>query len=395
MAHTQHAVNTQKVSVRKPLEGIRIVDMSRLAPGPYCTMLLADLGAEVIVVGGGRAGNPIATFSRGKHFIKLDLKSEAGQLALQELCKTADVFVESFRPGVCDRLGAGYETLKKQNPKLIYCSITGYGQHGPLAQEAGHDISYLALTGVLGAIGPSDGPPSVPLNLLADFAAGSFIAALGIVSALFERSRTGEGQYIDAAMIDGCLSLMAMHWPVWQTAILPERGQGLLAGGAPYYRCYQCADGKFISVGALEHQFFLNLWKGLFESDPPDHMDMRLWPDIKSQFTAKFLEKTRDEWDALFAGKDACIMPVLSPEEVWSHPHIASRHAQASANAVPVIPRFGHASFAPPETDTVDRSDDILSSVGMTADQIALASPESERNRVPSRTWPPKMTFSQ
>jgi len=393
MTQTSHADSAEKRPVRKPLEGVRIIDMSRLAPGPYCTMLLADLGAEVIVVGGGRAGNPIATFSRGKHFIKLDLKAEEGQRALQELCKTADVFVESFRPGVCDRLGAGYEALRALNPKLIYCSITGYGQMGPLAQEAGHDISYLALTGVLGAIGPSDGPPSVPLNLLADFAAGSFIAALGIVSALFERSQTGEGKYIDAAMIDGCLSLMAMHWPVWQTPILPERGQGLLAGGAPYYRCYECADGKFISVGALEHQFFLNLWKGLFATEPPDHMDMRLWPEIKMQFTTKFLEKTRDEWDALFAGKDACIMPVLSPEEVWSHPHIAGRHAHANASNVPVIPRFGNTAFSPPQVDVADHSDEVLSAVGLTEEQIALASPVSERNRVPSRTWPPKMTF--
>ncbi len=380
---------------RKPLEGVRIIDMSRLAPGPYCTMLLADLGAEVIVVGGGRAGNPIATFSRGKHFIKLDLKTEAGQRALQRLCETADVFVESFRPGVCDRLGAGYETLSQQNPRLIYCSVTGYGQDGPLAQEAGHDISYLALTGVLGAIGPDDGPPSAPLNLLADFAAGSFIAALGIVAALFDRTRTGKGQYIDAAMIDGCLSLMAMHWPVWQTPILPDRGQGLLAGGAPYYRCYECADGKYVSVGALEHQFFVNLWTTLFETESPDHMDMRRWPDIRERLTVRFREKTRDEWAALFAGKDACLMPVLRPDEVWSQPHIVARHGTASAASVPVIPRFGTQPFPPPPTDMTDRSDQILAAAGLSAQEIALASPDTERNRVPSRTWPPRMTFPQ
>ncbi len=380
-------------SRRKPLEGIRIIDMSRLAPGPYCTMLLADLGAEVIAVGGGRAGNPVATFSRGKHFIKLDLKSEAGQHALQRLCQSADVFVESFRPGVCARLGAGYETLREQNPRLVYCSITGYGQSGPLAQEAGHDISYLALTGVLGAIGPQDGPPSAPLNLLADFAAGSFIAALGIVAALFDRTRTGEGQYIDAAMIDGCLSLMAMHWPVWQSPILPERGAGLLAGGAPYYRCYQCADGKYISVGALEPQFFANLWTILFGPEVPDHMDMRLWPEIRERFSLRFRDKTRDEWAEIFAGRDACMMPVLSPEEVWAHAHIAARHAQAGACDVPVIPRFGSAPLAPPGVDTADRSEEILAQAGLSAEQIALASPVSERHRVPSRTWPPKMTF--
>ena len=387
--------NKSRRVTRKPLEGIRIIDMSRLAPGPYCTMLLADLGAEVIVVGGGRAGNPIATFSRGKHFIKLDLKAPEGRHALQELCRTADVFVESFRPGVSARLGAGYDTLKEINPSLIYCSLTGYGQEGELAQEAGHDISYLALTGVLGAIGPQDGPPSAPLNLLADFAAGSFIAALGIVTALFDRSRTGKGQYIDAAMIDGCLSLMAMHWPVWDTPILPSRGDGLLAGGAPYYRCYRCADGKYLSVGALETQFFKNLWTTMMDTDVPDHMDMGEWPAIRAAFEEQFARKTRDEWTALFEGKDACVMPVLSPEEVWSHPHIAQRHAHASPDSVPVIPRFGDAPFAPPPTDTADRSDEILAKAGLTPEQIALASPDSERNRIPSRTWPPKLTFPQ
>ena len=391
---SSEAINGEgkKSSIRKPLEGIRIIDMSRLAPGPYCTMLLADLGAEVIVVGGGRAGNPISTFSRGKHFIKLDLKSSTGQQALQTLCKTADVFVESFRPGISDKLGAGYETLKEINPKLVYCSITGYGQQGNLAKEAGHDISYLALTGVLGSIGPKDGPPSAPLNLLADFAAGSFIAAMGIVTALFDRTRTGKGQYIDTAMIDGCLSLMAMHWPVWQTPILPERGDGLLGGGAPYYRCYECADGKFVSVGALEHQFFKNLWETLVGTEPPDHMDPKLWPSLKIEFETRFLQKNRDEWAQIFEGKDACVIPVLSPEEVWKHEHISNRYAYANKECVPVIPRFGNVEFEPPRIDTTDQSDAILSKAGLTAEQIAVASPPSERERVPSRTWPPKLS---
>lgn len=375
---------------RLPLAGVRIVDMSRLAPGPYCTMLLADLGAEVISVGGGRAGNPVATFSRGKHFIKLDLKCEAGQAALRRLCENADVFVESFRPGVADRLGAGYEALSRLNPRLVYCSITGYGQEGPLAADAGHDISYLALTGVLGAIGPKDGPPSAPLNLLADFAAGSFVAAMGIVTALFDRSRTGKGSYVDAAMIDGCLSLMAMHWPVWNTPILPARGDGLLAGSAPYYRCYPCADGRHISLGALEPQFFRALWTQLMGTEMPDHMDMAQWPYIQSCFERKFLEKSRDEWASHFEGTDACVMPVLSPEEVWAHPHIAQRHAKGAPGNVPVIPRFGRESFEAPAVDTTDRSDEVLTAAGLTSEQIALASPASERERVPSRTWPPK-----
>jgi alpha-methylacyl-CoA racemase len=218
----------------KPLSGVRIIDMSRMAPGPYCTMLLADLGAEVIVVGGGRAGLPVSSFARGKDYITLDLKAQAGQLALAELARTADVFVESFRPGVADRLGAGYKRLSEINDKLIYCSLTGYGQEGPLAQEAGHDINYLALTGILGTIGPADREPTLPLNLIADFAGGSLFAAIGILSALYERKTSGKGQHIDAAMIDGCLSLMSMHYPVWNTQVMPSRVKGWLTGEAPY-----------------------------------------------------------------------------------------------------------------------------------------------------------------
>ncbi|GAA5233659.1 CoA transferase [Verticiella sediminum] len=391
---TVPANDPQAARGRRPLEGVRIIDMSRLAPGPYCTMLLADLGAEVIVVGGGRAGEPTSTFSRGKRFITLDLKAPEGQEALHRLCKTADVFVESFRPGVCSRLGAGYDTLSALNPGLVYCSLTGYGQEGVLAQDAGHDIGYLSLSGVLGALGPRDGPPSVPLNLLADFAAGSFIAALGIVTALFDRTRTGKGQYIDAAMIDGCLSLMAMHAPVWQTPVLPGRGEGLLGGGAPYYRCYECADGRFISLGALEPQFFASLWRTLMQSEVPDHMDVTAWPQMAAEFEARFRQRPRDEWCRLFAGTQACVTPVLAPDEAWSHPHIAQRHAMSSASRVPVIPRFGRAEMSAPDTDTTDRSDEVLTPLGLSAEQIALASPRSARERVPSRSWPPRMTRS-
>ena len=215
------------------LSGVRVIDLTRLAPGPYCTMLLADFGADVIAVGGGRAGRALEAFARGKRHIALDLKTEAGRRALHALARGADVFVEGFRPGVAARLGVDYERLSALNPKLVYCSITGYGQGGPRAREAGHDINYIALSGVLGAIGPAGQPPQPPLNLVADFAGGSLIAAFGIVAALFEARRSGKGQYIDAAMIDGCMSLMAMHYPAWGTPILPGRGDGMLAGNAP------------------------------------------------------------------------------------------------------------------------------------------------------------------
>lgn len=375
----------------RPLSGVRIVDMSRLAPGPYCTMLLADLGAEVIVVGGGRAGLPVSSFSRGKHFIALDLKSADGKRALQRLAQTADVFVESFRPGVAERLGAAYSTLSELNPRLIYCSLTGYGQHGPLAQEAGHDINYLALTGILGAIGPHDRPPTAPLNLMADFAAGSFVATIGILAALHERSVSGKGQHIDAAMIDGCMSLMAMHYPVWNTGVMPDRGRGWLAGSAPYYRCYACQDGKYVAVGALEPQFFAALWQDLGEGAPPDQMDMRQWPVIEDAFAHAFASQPRDVWARRYAGKEVCVFPVLSPEETWQHPHIRARFPDADANSVPPIPGFSRTPLVTPQTDTTDRSVEILSAAGLSAEEIERASPAEERARQFGSGWPPEL----
>lgn len=376
----------------RPLSGVRIVDMSRLAPGPYCTMLLADLGAEVIVIGGGRAGVPVSTFSRGKRFITLDLKSEQGRKALAKLVETADVFVESFRPGVAKRLGAGYDELSAINPKLIYCSLTGYGQEGPLAQEAGHDINYLALTGVLGTVGPADAPPSVPLNLIADFAGGSFVATIGILAALFERVASGKGQHVDAAMIDGCLSLMAMYFPVWGTDALPGRGQGILAGGAPYYRCYPCADGRHLSIGSLEPQFFAALWAEVGSGPLPDHMNRAEWPRIEKVLASAFLAKPRDHWAARFAGKDACVMPVLDPDEVWQHAQIRQRTGAADGDAVPTMPRFSRTALHVPATDATDRTVELLGDLGLSVSDIERASPAAERKRKQLMEWPPSFS---
>ena len=252
-----------------PLSGIRVLDLSRLAPGPFCSFLLADLGADVTVVL-GPGGGSLPQVSRGKRFVALDLKSSAGRLALQRLAARADVLIEGFRPGVADRLGAGYDTLRVLRPELIYCSITGYGQDGPLAQTAGHDINYLAQAGLLGAVGPSGSPPLPPLNLLADFAGGSFLAAIAILAALVERSHSGLGQHLDVAMVDGVQSMMTMHYATWGGPAMPGRGEGLLAGTAPFYRCYECADGRYVAVGALEAPFFAALWRtlGLADFDP-------------------------------------------------------------------------------------------------------------------------------
>lgn len=376
-----------------PLDGVRVIDMSRLAPGPYCTMLLADLGAEVIVVGGGRAGLPVSSFSRGKHFIALDLKAPEGQKALQRLVATADVFVEGFRPGVAARLGAGYEALAGLNERLIYCSLTGYGQAGPLSQEAGHDLNYLALTGVLGSIGPTDGPPVVPLNLIADFAGGSFVATIGILAALIERHSSGKGQFIDAAMIDGCLSLMAMHSPMWGEPVMPGRGRGWLSGAAPYYRCYVCKDGGYVAVGALEPQFFAELWGDLVGGPVPDQMDTTQWPAIEAALAQALGQRTRDEWAIHFAGRDVCVFPVLNPREAWAHPHVRKRHPDASASEPPTMPRFGRTPLPIPETDVNDRSVEVLSGVGLTLEEIERASPPRERelNTRAGSGWPPPL----
>lgn len=386
-------MSTTPPTRRRPLEGVRVIDMSRLAPGPYCTMMLADLGAEVIVVGGGRAGLPVSSFSRGKHFIALDLKAPEGRSALQRLATTADVFVEGFRPGVAARLGAGYDEFAALNPRLVYCSLTGYGQDGPLAQEAGHDLNYLALTGVLGSIGPTDGPPTVPLNLIADFAGGSLVATIGILAALFERQSSGRGQHVDAAMIDGCLSLMAMHSPMWGETVMPGRGRGWLSGAAPYYRCYACKDGGYVSVGSLEPQFFAEVWRVLVGGELPDQMDRAQWPAIERALAEAFLTRTRDEWGAHFAGRDACVFPVLSPSEAWAHAHIRQRHPDASAEVPPPVPRFSRTPLSVRPTDIADCSATVLAGAGLDADEIERASPGVERERLnrAGSGWPPPL----
>lgn len=355
----------------KILEGIRIIDMSRLAPGPYCSMLLADLGAEVIVVGGGRSGLPIDAFRRGKSFISIDLKSEAGLLKLRKLVRNVDVIIEGFRPGVMDRLGIGYQELKQINSRLIYCSLTGYGQDGPLAKEAGHDINYLGLSGALGSIGPSDGAPALPLNIIADFAGGGLYAAYAIMAALFERENSEEGQHIDVAMVDGCISLMAMHYPDWGKPVLASRGKGLLTGESPFYRCYECADKKFVAVGALESTFFKNLWCGLgFDGPVPDHMNRNVWPELTTKFEKEFSRLPRDAWVEHFAGKEACVTPALSPDEVFANAHVKSRHPSSSGDLVPAIPFYSRSLVEPGRNMDARDTFVLLAELGFSKEEI-------------------------
>ncbi|MCZ4291671.1 CaiB/BaiF CoA transferase family protein [Hoeflea alexandrii] len=374
----------------RPLKGIRVIDLSRLAPGPYATMLLADMGAEVITVGAGGDAGVAPVFARGKTLIRLDLKQEAGRRALHRLVETADVLMEGFRPGVAARIGAGYAELSALNPRLVYCSLTGYGQDGPRAQEAGHDINYLAASGVLGAVGPAGAPPQVPLNLVADFAGGSLFAVAGILAALVARQSTGRGRQVDAAMMDGCLSMMGMHADMWGTDFMPARGQGLLDGGAPFYRCYACAEGGHMAVGALEPAFFANLWHVLGFDDPvPYHMEPDLWPELEARLTKAFATRTRDEWAAVFDGAEACVTPVLRPDEIAADAQ--ARHRLGNApTTVPLAPKFDGDSAPFPTLNMADRTHEVLTQAGLSPTDIANLVEANAQAKTRSLEWPPK-----
>jgi alpha-methylacyl-CoA racemase len=354
------------------LAGVRVLDLSRLAPGPYCSMLLADLGAEVVMVGGGRTGAPIPVLRRGKHAVDIDLKTTDGRAVLDRMVAHADVLLESFRPGVAARLGADHGRLAAINPRLVSCSLTGYGQDGPLAGRAGHDINYLAVAGALGTFGTADTPPTPPLNLLADFGGGGLLAAFGIVVALHERERSGRGQHVDAAMVDGVLSMMAMPFADWGTPTLPHRGTGALTGTMPAYRTYACADGRHIAVGALEPQFFAALWTGLgLGDDVPDHLDPAAFPELTRTLEGIFGSKDRDTWAAHFADSDACVTPVLEPDELAAHPHVAGRHPDFALDRVPGVPRFSRTAAQPGATPDPAATAAVLAGLGLTPAEAA------------------------
>jgi alpha-methylacyl-CoA racemase len=365
-----------------PLTGTRIIDLSRLAPGPYASVLLGDLGAEVIAVTGGRAGQVPAELSRGKRFVHLNLKEPASRVALHRLVATADVVMESFRPGVADRLGAGYDELSAVNPRLVYCSVIGYDPGGPDAQTAGHDINYLAVTGLLGAVGPAGGAPLPPLNLVADMAGGGMLAAFGICAALVERERSGRGQRVDAAMTDGVLSMMEMWLNAWRTPLLPERGLGFTTGAAPFYRCYRCADGRYVAVGAVEDGFFRALWDGLGLPAPyPDQrFDPATWPELTRVIEARFAVAPRDEWTTRFAGVDACVSPVLDPAEVLA----------ASGPPGPV-PRFSRTpGVRGPADATADATAELLAEAGLSEQELLAVAEDGRRDGAFGLKWPPE-----
>lgn len=313
-----------------PLSGLRVIEFSGIGPGPHVAMLLADLGAEVVRIDRPGAGVSNPVVERARHRLALDLKSEEGKALCREAASKADVLIEGFRPGVMERLGLGPDELLALNPGLVYARMTGWGQDGPLAHAAGHDINYIAITGALAAVGKRGETATPPQNLVGDFGGGSMYCAFGILAALYERERSGRGQVVDAAIVDGATSLMSFffgvrHLPHLSTA----RGRGMLGGAAHFYRCFTCADGKEISLGSIEPQFYAEL---LAKSGAPEElaqgqMNPANWDDYAAKLAALFLTKTQAEWCELLEGSDACFAPVLDLEEAREHPHMKARGA--------------------------------------------------------------------
>ncbi|MFC9493671.1 CaiB/BaiF CoA transferase family protein [Streptomyces sp. NPDC056982] len=315
-----------------PLAGVRVVELAGIGPGPFAAMLLADLGADVVRVdrpgGAGLAIDPEYDITnRNKRSVIIDLKADGGPARVLDLVAKADVLIEGYRPGVAERLGVGPDACHARNPRLVYGRMTGWGQEGPLAQRAGHDIAYIALTGTLGMIGKPDEPPTVPANLVGDFAGGSLYLVVGILAALHHARDTGAGQVVDAAIVDGASHLASMiHGMLAAGGWQDRRGSNLLDGGCPFYGTYETSDGKYMAVGALEQQFYDEFIALLgIDGTAPARKDLARWGELRDAVAARFKSRTREEWTAVFEGSDACVAPVLSLREAPGHPHLAAR----------------------------------------------------------------------
>jgi len=320
-----------------PLQGIRIVEFQGIGPGPFCGMMLSDMGADIVridraanVRGGDPAQPPTDILARGRRSIGLDLKAAEGVEVALRLIEGADALFEGFRPGVMERLGLGPEECLRRQPKLVYGRMTGWGQEGPYAQMAGHDINYISLAGALAPIGRKGQAPVPPLNLVGDYGGGGMLLALGMVAALLEAQRTGKGQVVDAAMVDGASSLIAsVHAGIASGFWREERGANVLDTGAHYYDAYETADGKYVSFGSIEPQFYAELLRltGLGSGPLPGQNDRAHWPEMKERVSAIVRTKTRAEWERIMAGSDVCFAPVLEPTEAPQHPHAKARKA--------------------------------------------------------------------
>ena len=367
-----------------PLAGLRVVELQGIGPGPFCGMMLADMGAEIIrvdrsaAVGSGARGADV--LARGRKSIAVDLKNPQGVETVLKLVETADVLLEGFRPGVTERLGLGPDACLARNPKLVYGRMTGWGQTGTMAHAAGHDINYISLSGVLHAIGEPGSRPTPPLNLVGDFGGGGMLLAFGIVAALYERGVSGKGQVIDAAMTDGSALLMnsifgLMGQGVWNQ----NRGSNLLDGGAHFYGTYETKDGRFVSIGSIEPQFYsLLLEKTGLDQDPDlaKQMSRDDWPKLREKLAAVLATKTRDEWDEIMLGTDICYAPILNFDEAVAHPHNQARNTfVASADIVQAAPapRFSRTEPELPEPPVApgEHSQGVLASIGLDAAAIA------------------------
>ena len=369
-----------------PLAGVRILEIAGLGPGPFCAMLLADMGADVIRVdrpgaarGLGAMGTSAEILNRGRRSIGIDLKKETGVDVVLRLIDETDGLIEGFRPGVMERLGLGPDVLCERNRRLVYGRMTGWGQDGPLAPTAGHDIDYIALTGVLGAIGRAGEPPVPPLNLIADFGGGGMLLAFGMVCGILEAGRSGQGQVIDAAMVDGSAVLSTMMWSMANMGAwdLERKGKNLLDGAAPFYDTYRTSDGHWMAVGALEPQFYQQLLMGLgLEGEElPPQLDRSQWPRLREVFAERFATKTRAEWTATFENTDACVAPVLNFVEAAKHPHNAVRRTFLEVDGVmqpAPAPRFSRTSPSTPKPPVEAGTDsrEILTALGLTAHAI-------------------------
>jgi alpha-methylacyl-CoA racemase len=321
----------EAIDTMGPLKGIRVIEMAGIGPGPFCAMMLSDMGAEVVRIdrlSHKGAGSRANVLNRGRRSLALDLKTPQGVETTLALIDEADVLIEGFRPGVMERLGLGPEPCLERNPKLVYGRMTGWGQSGPLAQAAGHDINYISIAGALGAMGYADRPPAPPLNLVGDFGGGAMYLLSGVLAALIERSNSGQGQVIDAAMTDGTASLLSpffglMAMNLWTT----DRSSNKLDGGAHYYGSYECRDGKHISIGSIEPQFYALLLEKCEITDESflAQQDQSGWPDLRNKLETLFKTKTRDDWCAIMEGTDVCFAPVLNLKEASHHPHNEAR----------------------------------------------------------------------
>ena len=365
-----------------PLKGLKIIEMAGIGPGPFCGMVLADLGAEIIRVDRASAigtGSKQEPSNRGKKSIAVDLKAKEGVEVVLKLVETADAIFEGFRPGVMERLGIGPEVCLARNDRIVFGRMTGWGQEGPLANAAGHDINYISLSGALAAIGRPGSPPVPPLNLIGDFGGGGMLLALGLVAALLESKESKKGQVVDAAMTDGSALLMTMIYSMqssgmWKTTM----GSNLLDGGSHFYDTYECKDGKFISIGSIEPQFYALLCQiaELDEKVFSKQMSRDLWPEQKEEIKKIFLKKTRDEWCDLMEGTDVCFAPVLDMSEAPQHPHNKERKTFIDLEGVTQpapAPRFSRTEPEVVSSPSIvgEHTNEVLSSIGLSEEDIS------------------------